>query len=532
MWRPKTVTQVISSYTNYILLMDQKDKHTVSHQGRGESSKKENMKRSLLGPCKAEVESTTADEATAAKSPSPMLRECNICGKVFSSGKALGGHRRSHFQKHQKKVKVRFTNHSSKAGDSSNINRANNCDYDADDDGKRICCICKKEFPTKNALFGHMRSHPERSWKGVSPPTRSPNKNSSSSSLSSYTFSSQNSDSMEKNMEEYRDDDYVDCVGGGGGNIVIIDLSTFTSPSWLKTDVRGRKCIGAYEAAETLTYLSAYSKYFCSESNRVSPKKDEVLSKSAPPLIKNGKRKVGESSSSKKHKVKKIKFYLNGELKIGKKNDGDGEFDDDEGEKLNRCKGLSKSGVGRILYMDDEVEEEEGVDEAFDDVITEVVAPAKVQDHVDERKVKRVVDHKGKNSKKLVMKFKAKDTEYENGGQEKEKVGGYKCGACGKKFSTFQGLGGHRSVHKEKNTEIMDESNRSKAVVADQEDNSSSSSNMHKVDEATMNEAPLPTDETTANEKAPLLADEACQSSPCTKKLDFDLNELPCGMKD
>ena len=36
------------------------------------------------------------------------------------------------------------------------------------------------------------------------------------------------------------------------------------------------------------------------------------------------KRKVGESSSSKKHKVKKIKFYLNGELKIGKKNDGDG----------------------------------------------------------------------------------------------------------------------------------------------------------------------------------------------------------------
>ena len=47
-----------------------------------------------------------------------------------------------------------------------------------------------------------------------------------------------------------------------------------------------------------------------------------------------------------------------------------------------------------------------------------------------------------------------------------------------------------------------------------------------------MNEAPLPTDETTANEKAPLLADEACQSSPCTKKLDFDLNELPCGMKD
>eukprot|EP00256_Glycine_max_P051133 XP_006607097.1 zinc finger protein ZAT2-like [Glycine max] len=200
----------------------------------------------LLGSCKAELESPSA-----AKSPSRTVCECNICGKVFSSGKALGGHRRSHFQKHQKKIKVRFTNHSSKqAGDTSNnIKRARNCDYDTVDDGKRVCCICKKEFPTKNALFGHMRSHPERSWRGVSPPTHFPNKNSSSSSSlsSSFSFSSHNSDSMEKNMEGDRDD-YDECVGVGavcdGGGNRAIDLSTVTCPSWLKTDVRGRKCIG------------------------------------------------------------------------------------------------------------------------------------------------------------------------------------------------------------------------------------------------------------------------------------------------
>ena len=54
---------------------------------------------------------------------------------------------------------------------------------------------------------------------------------------------------------------------------------------------------------------------------------------------------------------------------------------------------------------------------------------------------------------------------------------------------------------------------------------------MHKVDEA-----PLPTDETRVNEEIPetppLLADEACQSSSGVKKLDFDLNELPCAMED
>ncbi|XP_028219809.1 uncharacterized protein LOC114401498 [Glycine soja] len=502
--------------------MDQKDKHAVSdHHGWVKSCKKEKMKQQrslLLGSCQAELESPSA-----AKSPSRTVRECNICGKVFSSGKALGGHRRSHFQKHQKKVKVRFTNHSSKeAGDTSNnINRASNCDYDADDDGKRVCCICKKEFPTKNALFGHMRSHPERSWRGVSPPTHFPNKNSSSSSSlsSSFSFSSHNSDSMEKNMEEDRDD-YDECVGVGavcdGGGNRAIDLSTFTCPSWLKTDVRGRKCIGAYEAAETLAYLSVYSKYFCGESNGVSPKKDEVRPKSAPPLIKLGKRKINfsGSSSSKKHEVKKIKFYLKGELKIGKRNDADGEDDDDEDEKLNRCKGLSES----------EVEDEEG----FDNVITEVVAPDRMQDDVDERKGKRVVDHKGKNIKKLVLKSMAKE-------KENEKVGGYKCGACGKIFSTFQGLGGHRSVHKGKNNNtviIMDESNHNHSeALGDQENNSSSSSNMHKVDEA-----PLPTDETRVNEEIPetppLLADEACQSSLGVKKLDFDLNELPCAMED
>ncbi|KAI3921734.1 hypothetical protein MKX01_005423 [Papaver californicum] len=52
------------------------------------------------------------------------------------------------------------------------------------------CRVCGKTFPSRKSLFGHMRCHPEREWRGIEPPAsamiaRDKNHSNSSSSISS-----------------------------------------------------------------------------------------------------------------------------------------------------------------------------------------------------------------------------------------------------------------------------------------------------------------------------------------------------------
>ncbi|WCJ20574.1 C2H2-type zinc finger family protein [Euphorbia peplus] len=91
---------------------------------------------------------------------------CEYCGKRFTSGKAWGGHKRHHLQmerKQQLEVKL-FKKKKQQhcraiyAGDVSIK------------DGTPVCCLCYKVFPSLNSLFGHMRFHPERDWRGIQPP--------------------------------------------------------------------------------------------------------------------------------------------------------------------------------------------------------------------------------------------------------------------------------------------------------------------------------------------------------------------------
>ncbi|KAK6272562.1 hypothetical protein POUND7_009645 [Theobroma cacao] len=122
---------------------------------------------------------------------------CPVCSKGFTSGKALGGHIRIHMKGnkngrhrkisklqprnlHRAKAKKRISKNTllPKAADGA-VDLPSN---DQEGSEKVSCCICKKDFRSMKSLFGHMRNHPERGWRGIRPPPS--DKNSCCSSVS------------------------------------------------------------------------------------------------------------------------------------------------------------------------------------------------------------------------------------------------------------------------------------------------------------------------------------------------------------
>lgn len=125
---------------------------------------------------------------------------CCECGKGFKSGKALGGHKRIHVLENRKFSMVRPKMESGLVG------RSEGGELEA------ACCVCHKKFTSMKALYGHMRFHPDRGWKGVFPPPH-PFGNSSSSTLS---VDDHEDEFISSDYDAY--DDYDDDGGGGGGD--------------------------------------------------------------------------------------------------------------------------------------------------------------------------------------------------------------------------------------------------------------------------------------------------------------------------
>ncbi|CAK7331883.1 unnamed protein product [Dovyalis caffra] len=180
--------------------------------------------------------SSAAAAAAAANLYGPGYRVCEYCGKEFSSGKAWGGHKRHHLKndkdlKKSRKLELtkihreKMKKHESKSAksDSSRCNTIKAGDVSVSNGGTPTCCLCGKIFPSMNSLFGHMRFHPDRGWKGTQPPSSS-DKHSCSSGLSEAAAGlevDQIGLSMEKGLD----------AG--------VDLLTSLS-SWPKREKRGR----------------------------------------------------------------------------------------------------------------------------------------------------------------------------------------------------------------------------------------------------------------------------------------------------
>ncbi|KAJ4911232.1 C2H2 type zinc finger transcription factor family [Raphanus sativus] len=98
--------------------------------------------------------------------------------------------------------------------------------YDERGEFEVDCCVCHKKFTSMKALYGHMRFHPDRGWKGVLPPH-----------TDDYDDDDDDDDDGDGDDDD-DDDDGDDDNHWGMGNVV--DLKESVKGSWT-TRKRGRR---------------------------------------------------------------------------------------------------------------------------------------------------------------------------------------------------------------------------------------------------------------------------------------------------
>ncbi|XP_075671923.1 uncharacterized protein LOC142641387 [Castanea sativa] len=164
-------------------------------------------------------------------SPSPTTRICNICNRGFGSGKALGGHMRMHVQARNKELLEKLNN-ATTANTAHDIIAKTHESFSIMEEGEPTCYVCKKTFLSMKSLFGHMRSHPERDWRGIQPPTTTPTDHK-------YYNNCCSSSSLSLSLSDEKLDPFP-VITATTSEEVFVDLSESLS-SWRVTGKRGRK---------------------------------------------------------------------------------------------------------------------------------------------------------------------------------------------------------------------------------------------------------------------------------------------------
>ncbi|KAL2475928.1 Uncharacterized protein Adt_36664 [Abeliophyllum distichum] len=447
-------------------------------------------------------------------------RVCRFCNKVFSSGKALGGHMRIHVQANKdlvfkKKLKphqsVEFKKQQYLPEDEERvIDFVKKKHYQKPTCGggpvnqynikKETCIICGKDFPSEKSLFGHMRCHPERDWRGIQPPTMARN--------SSWLSSS--SDAETRKM-----DDRIDSVAYIDGNFnPVVDL-TKSLKAWSVTAKRGRKVTVAStseissleevqlrDAVNDLMMLAHGDSYESGLTNRQMVDESEKVDESdaANSTSLNSKAGIGDISPVSQTKKQIIEGRNSPVQQFGNEEMGSSNV-----ENLEYLPVKSMTDVGEataVLGTGLIIEKSAGMDRQWKGTDKPVEFKHNKDCSDDSKKyLETSYGNMTIKNKKRRKRLKLSDLEVvQNASRLNQKKlalqpDKYHCSTCDRSFPTHQALGGHRSSHKK--IKIWVDEGISNPIVqfADETKESEASNICKRVFDFDLNEVPPSEDE-------------------------------------
>ncbi|KAI5673467.1 hypothetical protein M9H77_13831 [Catharanthus roseus] len=409
-------------------------------------------------------------ESAPGPAPAPQAPKehyCADCDKSFSSGKALGGHMSSaHVQagKDYQSKKMRMKKLKKRGGSDLDEFKAA-VDADAGGETKVIICdICDKVFRSRKSLYGHMRCHPERVYRGMHPPpplescSAQPESSSfaekkiqtSSSQLSYreeddrafsllYDYNDENDDQNDDvNVLEKFYSDSTHRVRVKSESSPVIDLTKFLSRNWTVTGRRGRP-------GRNRSGLDDASSSWDDET--ISTEEAEELGQAAYSLVNLGNSLVKSEETDqdinikKRRKAQDLDFSsksnrqrvedscppaVRGKLVIGEKKSKP------KANEIVQYKGKGKAPLIESNF--DEDEDSYSNNSFFDDDYDSERTP-------DQYPNQRFLDEFRRKPNSVVLKEKEKEKETDLTPEK------YKCSTCKKTFATHQALGGHRSSH-------------------------------------------------------------------------------------
>ncbi|ERM97933.1 hypothetical protein AMTR_s00117p00021640 [Amborella trichopoda] len=100
---------------------------------------------------------------------------CKLCNLKCGSKRSLGAHVKAHASNYgftdSDKIGLKDERERRKEG-CRGERKSTTEETTKHNQQEPVCAMCKKKFHSMKSLFGHMRWHPERDWRGIQPPEK------------------------------------------------------------------------------------------------------------------------------------------------------------------------------------------------------------------------------------------------------------------------------------------------------------------------------------------------------------------------